>query len=107
MPGVAQDRGPAPRNGISAIRDRLLILDPRAAETRRAPELLHRRAEGSGFLKEDAVAGKHQFGQLEPIRRPYSHSTMIGDGLGGGATIRNLGLVSGTGSPGIGGDADA
>jgi hypothetical protein len=57
----------------------LVILLPRAAGLRRLGEVLQRRAEYAGFLGEDAVSDTHQFGQGNPGRRPYGHSSMIGD----------------------------
>jgi hypothetical protein len=83
MPGVAQDCGLSLRNGISTIRDRLVILAPWAARLGHASELLHRRAEGLGFLAENPIRDNHQFGQREAARRPYGHSPIIGHGLSG------------------------
>jgi hypothetical protein len=80
MPGVGQDGGPGLCARIGAICDGIVILRPRAAGLGCAPEILHRRAEGSGFLGEDAVGDEDKVGQWEPVRRPYGHSPMMTDG---------------------------
>jgi hypothetical protein len=72
-PGIAQDFGPGLRERVGAIRDSV-VLRPRAAGLGCAPEMLHRGAEGPGFLGENPVGDEDQFGQRESGRRPYGHS---------------------------------
>lgn len=76
---MPQERGPALRFGTGEIRDRFVILIPRAARLRCLGKAIQGCTQGLSFLDQDPVSGEHQIGQREPGRRSDGHPSMIAE----------------------------
>lgn len=78
MPGIAQEPSPTFAPGSDNARPRFIVLLAGAERPRRTREPIQRSGKVRRLIGEDGVSDTDQLGQFEPMRRTYSHPSMIG-----------------------------